>query len=117
MWTAFILYHNSLFARGLEKLLQAQHGVVVTGVEKTSDQAFARIVELRPDVLIIEADQRESEPEELFSHFLRKQPMLKMIRLNLQDNTAILYSARRCTANSIEDLMQSFLSFLMTEHC
>jgi DNA-binding NarL/FixJ family response regulator len=115
MWTAFILYHHSLFARGLEKLLQAQQGVVVTGVEKTSDQAFARLTELRPDVIIIEAEQRESEPEKLFSRFLREQPNARMIRLSLEDNTAILYSGRRCTANSVEDLMQSVVTSLLTE--
>ncbi len=117
MWTAFILYNHPLFARGLERLLQGQDGVVVAGVEKTTDKALAHVKELRPDVIIIEAEQRESQPEQLFSHFLREQPAAKMIRLNLQDNTAILYSGRRCTANSIEDLMQSFLGFLMTEHC
>jgi len=116
MWTAFILYHHSLFARGLEKLLQAQDGVVVTGVEKTSDKAFGRIKELKPDVIIIEADQRESEPEELFSRFLREQPNAKMVRLSLEDNTAILYSGRRCTANSVEDLMQCVVTSLVTEH-
>ncbi len=117
MWTAFILYRNSLFARGLEKLLQAQQDLTVMGVEKKSDKAFARIKELRPDVVIIEAEERESKPEELFSDFLREQAAAKMIRLNLHDNTAILYSGRRCAANSMEDLMKSFLSFLVNEHC
>ncbi len=116
MWTAFILYNHPLFARGLERLLQAQKGVVVMGLERTSDKAFDRIKELRPDVVIIEAEQRESEPEELFSQFLREQPTVKMIRLNLQDNTAILYSGHRCTANSVEDLMQSVLTSLLTDH-
>ncbi len=117
MWTAFILYRNSLFARGLEKLLQTQRGVVVTGVEKTSDKAFARIKDVKPDVVIIEAEEGESEPDALFCRFLREQSAAKMIRLNLRDNTAILYSGRRCTADSIENLMQSFFRFLMAEHC
>jgi len=116
MWTAFILYSHSLFAHGLEKLLQRQDGITVTGVEKTGREALAHIKRLNPDVIIVEAEQGKSEPEKLLSRFLREQPQTRMIRLNLEDNTAFLYSGSRCTANSIEDLIQSVLSSLMTEH-
>ena len=116
MWTAFILYNHSLFARGLEKLLQRQDGVTVTGVEKTGREAFAHIKTVNPDVIIVEAEQGESEPEKLLSRFLQEQPQARMVRLNLEDNSAIFYSGSRCTANSIEDLIQSVLSSLMTEH-
>ena len=57
MWTAFILYSHSLFARGLETLLQGQNGVTVTGVELQGDEAFAHIKILKPDVIIVEGEQ------------------------------------------------------------
>ena len=109
------MYDHLLFARGLEKLLQQQEGVTVTGVEKTGRAAFDHIKLLHPDVIIVEAEQGAAEPEALLSDFLREQPQARMVRLNLQDNTAILYSGSRCTANSIEDLVQSVLGSLMTE--
>ncbi|MGE5303418.1 MAG: hypothetical protein ACM3TN_08830, partial [Alphaproteobacteria bacterium] len=92
MWTAFILYNHSLFAHGLEKLLQRQDGVTVTGVEKTGREALDHIKRLNPDVIIVEAEQMGSEPEKLLSRFLREQHQARMVRLNLQDNTAFLYS-------------------------
>jgi DNA-binding NarL/FixJ family response regulator len=116
MWTAFILYSHSLFARGLETLLQGQNGVIVTGVEQKGDEAFAHIRVLKPDVIIVEAEPTGFEPEKLLSRFLREQPRARMVRLNLEDNTAILYSGSRCTANSVEDLIQCVLSSLMTQH-
>ena len=116
MWTAFILYSHSLFARGLETLLQGQNGVTVTGVELKGDEAFAHIRVLKPDVIIVEADQSGFEPEQFLCRFLREQPRARMVRLNLEDNTAILYSGSRCTANSVEDLIQCVLSSLMTQH-
>lgn len=115
MCTAFILYSHSLFAHGLEKLLQGEDGVTVAGVEKKGRAAFAQIKQLKPDVVIVEAEQGKPEPEKLLSRFLREQPQTRMIRLNLEDNTAFLYSGSRCTANSIEDLIQSVLKSVMTE--
>jgi len=115
MWTAFILYSHSLFAHGLAKLLQRQDGFTITGVEKTGREALAHIKQLNPDVIIVEGEQGKPEPEKLLSRFLREQPHTRMVRLNLEDNTAFLYSGSRCTANSIEDLMQSVLKSLMAE--
>ena len=115
MWTAFILYTHSLFARGLETLLQGQQGVVVTGVALKGDEAFARIKALKPDVIIVEAEPTGFEPEQMLSTFLREQPRARMVRLNLQDNTAIVYSGSRCTATSVEDLMQCLGTLLAHE--
>lgn len=115
MWTAFILYNHSLFAHGLEKLLQQQEGVTVAGVEKMGREALAHIKQLNPDVIIAEADQGKAEPEKILARFLREQPKARMVRLNLENNTAVLYSGSRCTAKSVEDLIQSVLSSLMME--
>ena len=115
MWTAFILYNHSLFAHGLEKLLQRQDGVTVAGVEKTRREALAHIKQLNPDVIIVEAERGKAEPEKILVRFLREQPKARMVRLSLEDNTAVLYSGSRCTANSVEDLIQSVLSSLMIE--
>jgi hypothetical protein len=115
MWTAFILYRHSLFARGLERLLEQQEGVIVTGVQAMGHEAFAHIRRLKPDVIIVETERGESEPETLLSQFLREQASAKMVCLNLQDNTAILYAGCRCMANSVEDLLRCVLTSLMRE--
>jgi DNA-binding NarL/FixJ family response regulator len=112
MWRAVILYTHPLFARGLESLLTAKDGLIVTGVEQMGEKAFARVKALSPDVMIIEFDPCASEPENLLSRFMMEHPETIIVRLNLQDNSAILYSGRRCAANSVEDLLESVLSLL-----
>ena len=112
MWTAFILYTHPLFARGLESLLTAANEVVVAGVEPTGHEAFARVEELRPDVIIIESDPRVPQPENFLSAWMKKHPETVIVRINLQDNTAILNSDHRCTADSVEDVLACVLPFL-----
>lgn len=114
MWTAFILYTHSLFARGLETLLAEQDGIVVTGMGLKGDEALGRIKVLRPDVIIVEAEPAGFEPEQLLWRFLHEQPRARMVRLNLEDNTAFFYSGSRCTAASIEELIRC-LSTLLTQ--
>jgi DNA-binding NarL/FixJ family response regulator len=110
MCTVFILYNHSLFARGLEQLLQENSKVKITGVEASGEKAFARIEALKPDVVIVEAEQEESGPEMLLSRFLHEQLKARMVRLSLKDNSAIVYCGRRCEANTAEDLVKAVLS-------
>jgi DNA-binding NarL/FixJ family response regulator len=110
MCTVFILYNHSLFARGLETLLQENSRMKVLGIEANGKEAFARIGALKPDVVIVEAEQGESGPEILLSRFLHEQLKARMVRLSLKDNTAIVYCGRRCEANTEEDLVKAVLS-------
>ena len=82
----------------------------VMGVEANGEEAFARIEALKPDVVIVEAEQGESGPEILLSRFLHAQLKARMVRLSLKDNTAIVYCGRRCEANTAEDLVKAVLS-------
>ncbi len=109
MQTVFILYDHSLFARGLEKLLREGGEVKVMGVEALGEQAFSHIRELKPDVIIMEADEGESEPEMLLFRFLKDRPEARLIRLNPENNSCILYSGWRRTANTVEDLLKCVL--------
>ena len=112
MQTAFILYQHSLFARGLEKLLQEEGEVKVMGVEAMGEEALSHIRELEPDVVIVEADQGESEPEMLLSRFLKERPKVRLIRLNPENNTCVLYSGSRCTADTVEDFLNCVLTLV-----
>ncbi len=110
MTTAFIIYNHLLFARGLEELLQGKDEVRLLGVEARGKEAFARIRVLNPDVVIVEADKQESEPEIPFSRFLHDQCRTRVIQLNLEDNTCISDSGCRCTLYAVEDLVRCLSS-------
>ena len=115
MWTAFILYNHSLFARGLRELLREKDEVRVLGVEARGEEAFAHIRALKPDVVIVEAKKGESEPEILLSRFLREQCQARLVQLNLEDNTCLSDSGCRCTINSVEDLVRCLVRSVATQ--
>lgn len=115
MCTVFILYSHSLFARGLKELLQQEEGVNVMGIEARGEEAFSHIRALNPDVIIVEAKERESEPEMLLSRFLHEHLQARVVLLNLEDNSCILYSGRRCTADSVEDLIKCVVTSIVPE--
>ena len=115
MCTVFILYHNYLFARGLQELLQQEKEMKVVGVEARGEKAFSSIRALNPEVIIIEAKEDESEPEILLSRSLHEHLQAKVVRLSMEDNSCILYSGARCTANSVEDLIKCVVTSLVPE--
>jgi DNA-binding NarL/FixJ family response regulator len=110
MLTAFILYDHSLFARGLERLLEQVGGVQVTGLAGRGEEAFAQVKALKPDVVVVEAGRGESEPEMLLSRLLVERCRAMVVRLNLEDNNCVCYSGCRCTVNSVEDLVKCVVS-------
>ena len=87
-----------------------QEGVKVVGVSERAKQPFGQIRRLRPDVVIDEVEKKEPEGEMLLSRLLKEQPQAKVVRVSLEDKTAILYSGQRWTANSIEDLMKGIFA-------
>ncbi len=110
MTTTFILYNHLLFARGLEELLQEKDDVRLLGVGIRGEEAFAHLLALKPDVVIVEAEKKQSEPEILLSRFLRHQCRTRVIQLNLDDNTCICYSGCRCTLRGVEELVRCLSS-------
>lgn len=109
MRTVFILYHYPLFARGLQELLQQENEVKVIGVEARGAKALSHIRALKPDVVIVEAEEEELQPEMLLSCFLQEQMEARMVLLSLKNNIAIFHSIRRWRADTGEDLVKGIL--------
>ena len=109
MWRVFILYENALFARGLERLLR-QEGVKVVGSAMRVRQMIERIRKLDPDVVIAEVESETSEVETLVTRLLGEHSRAAVVRMSLENNSATIYTGRRWTANTAEDLVKGILS-------
>ncbi len=81
------------------------------GIEASGEGAFSRTRSLKPDIVILEAQQEKSEPETLISRFFNDQREAKIVRLNLEDNTTICYLGYRCKVHSVDDLIKCILKF------
>ena len=109
MRSVFILYENTLFARGLERLLR-EEGVKVVGSAMQDKQALERIRKVEPDIIIAEVERRRPESGFLLGRLLRELPQSAVVRLSLDDNSATLYTGHRWTANTAHDLVKEILT-------
>lgn len=109
MWSVFILYENTLFARGLERLLR-QEGVKVVGMAVNDKQALDQIKKFGPDLIIVEAGTGKCEPVITLCQFLIEEKPCRVLRLSPEDNAASLYICRRWTANTAEELVNGIAS-------
>ncbi len=109
MRSVFILYENTLFARGLERLLR-EEGVKVVGSAMQDKQALDRIRKVEPDVIIAEVESKKPETGFLLGRLLRELPRSAVVRVSLDDNSATLYTGHRWTANTAHDLVKEILN-------
>ena len=109
MRSVFILYQNTLFARGLERLLR-EEGLKVVGSAMQDKQALDRIKKAEPDVIIAEVESKKPESGFLLGRLLRELPRSTVVRVSLDDNSATLYTGHRWTANNAHDLVKEILT-------
>lgn len=109
MRSVFILYENTLFARGLERLLR-EESVKVVGSAMQDKQALDRIRKAEPDVIIAEVESKKPESGFLLGRLLRELPRSTVVRVSLDDNSATLYTGHRWTANTAHDLVKEILT-------
>jgi len=109
MRSVFILYENTLFARGLERLLR-EEGVKVVGSAMQDKQALDRIKKAEPDVIIAEVESKRPESGFLLGRLLRELPRATVVRVSLDDNSATLYTGHRWPANTAHELVKEILT-------
>jgi len=110
MHSAFILYENILFARGLERLLQEKGVNVVASAMQEKKRTLERIKQAAPDFIITEAESNAPKTGVLVERLLRELPSATVVRVSLDDNSVTLYSGHRWTATTSDDLVAEILS-------
>lgn len=101
----FILTGHPLFAESVETLLRGQPGLNVVGVEEASPQAFSRVSELGPDVVLVVASGKEQD--RLVSQLFVEMTDIKVVGLNLDDNRIRIYYQQLKVGRQVEDLVEA----------
>jgi DNA-binding NarL/FixJ family response regulator len=91
MVRVFIFSSHPLFGQGVERLLCQETGLDIVGWETDVDKAFERIKKPTPAVMRI----------------LREGLGIKLVGLNLKDNTLCIYWGEQRVVKSIEDLVKA----------
>jgi len=101
----FILTTHPLLAESVETLLHERPGLEVIGVAGLGPEAFARIREATPDVVVVGAagEQQTSIVSQLFLEM----PGIKVVGLNLDDNRIYIYYQQLKVGRQVEDLVEA----------
>jgi DNA-binding NarL/FixJ family response regulator len=105
----FVVWAHPLFYETLHALLN-HSSIEVAGASSDYRAARAEIETLRPDVIIVEETDNESANQsETFRLLDEGHWALKIVRLNLQDNSLWLYQREQKTIAQVGDLLNLIL--------
>jgi FdhD protein len=96
-----------LFSQGIESLLCREVGLEIVGRETDFDRAIERINELQPDVVILDSADPAWQAASAVMRILKERLGIKVIGLNLQDNTICVYREERRMAKGVKDLVEA----------
>ncbi len=79
--------------------------MVLVGCETDVDRAVQRIRETCPDVIIVEAGSTEQRLDPVLVRLLEENLAIKIVGLNLTDNTMRIYQGEHRTVRQVQDFM------------
>lgn len=101
----FILASQPLFAQGVESLLSGQSDISVVGTALISPEAFERLADADPDVIIIEAEGGD-EQSRLVAKSLTCASDAKIIGLTPDDNRISIFYQQMKESRRVSDLLE-----------
>ncbi len=101
----FIVASRPLFAQGVQSLLEGQPGISVVGMGTAELDVIDQIRQLRPDVVIMDADSDAQMI--LLPAFLRENLGVKFIGLTLEDNRIDIYYQQQLVGTDVADLVEA----------
>jgi DNA-binding NarL/FixJ family response regulator len=86
---------HAMFREGLEAILSSREGIEVVGASSTGPEAFARVAETRPDVIVTQLDMQPKAAEEIISGLREASPDSRIVVLTLWDNLRYLQAVAK----------------------
>ncbi len=103
----FMLSGQLMFSEGVELMLQDRSGYEIVGRETDVAKAIERILDLQPDIIIIDCANQDLLAATTVARIMNQAPNTKIIALNLTDNQIRLYKSEQRTARSSTDLLKA----------
>lgn len=103
----FVLSHNPLFRKGIESLLRQEADLEVLPHTLTPTGDLGSLDMLQPDVVIVDDGDPEGMPVLTLVHLLHQQTDIRVIGVNLIDNTLWIYQGEQRSVNDMNDLMDA----------
>jgi DNA-binding NarL/FixJ family response regulator len=103
----FLFSSQSLFSEGIESLLRRELGLEIVGRETDVGRAIECIKEFQPDVVIMDSSDPQDDFMTAVMHILREDLEIKLIGLNLHNNTLSIYRGQQRLVRELKDLEEA----------
>lgn len=100
-----MLSSQTLFSQGVESLLRGQLGVEIVGRETDTSKAVESIRKLKPNVVVIDGKDLASAPFSAVACLLKEEEGLRIIAMNLENETIRVFRGEQRNAVTVEDLV------------
>ncbi len=97
---------HPLFGRGLQSLFEERWSseVKIVGLVTNVTEAKMALLELKPDILIVDHDDDSVNRDEFIAHFVESKEKMRLVLLSLSEgNEAIVYDRTTHEATEIQD--------------
>ena len=103
----FILSSHPLFGQGIKTLLEEQAEVQVVGREADPVRAIDAILDLKPDVVILDNDESRHSGTLLLALIFQELVDIRVVRLSLANNQILIYQGERRVIEGPGDLLKA----------
>lgn len=100
-----VLYSQSLFAQGLQRLLENAGDFEVVGVDVDIEDAVAALKSHHPEAVVVDADDMSSGGRDLILELLREAASLQVVCLVALDGKVSLYRRELAPVTRSEELL------------
>ncbi|MBN1317564.1 MAG: hypothetical protein JXA42_18925 [Anaerolineales bacterium] len=104
----YIIASHPLFAQGVSSLLEDQPDTQIVGISELNPGTLQRIVDLKPDVVIVDLEPNARGPVANF--LLSKISGLKLVGLSLEEENITVTYLQQKTGAAVEDLVAAVRS-------
>ncbi len=84
---------HPIFREGLKRVIERGAGLKVVGEAEDGEQAIERLVELRPDVAVLDLNMPRKDGFAVLRHIREENFAIKVIFLTMHNNEALFHSA------------------------
>jgi len=102
-----VLSDESLFNLGVQNLLRQYSTLEIRSCESDLGAVLACLQTFQPQVVILDSDQQHGAPASEWMHILRSWPEIKLLGLDLEDNSICIYRGETQQVREVEDLVRA----------
>jgi len=102
----YIISKHPMFGEGIEEMLRRRGGVEILGFERDITKAIDQIIELKPEIVVYDCNADQDEINAAIMQILKKGVEVKIIGLDIQSNTFLVYKREQHEVQQLEDLFQ-----------